>query len=188
MSRLRWLVSTAVAVLLLGGCSGDEPAAGPRPASSPPGTTPVTTTSPTPAPPELPARAQKNTKAGAVAFAHHFIEILNYSAATGEVAALKDVSLRACESCTNITQAIADVYRKGGDLRRGELKVRGFSVLAGRRMGQWTVGLEVVAETQILRMNSEARPRRLRGGNYSVTLDVKRNGLDWAVSRMERAR
>jgi hypothetical protein len=184
VARLGWLVGIVASALLLAGCSGDEPSASPR--SEPPSTTPAASP-PTPTPPSLPASARKPTKAGAVAFAYHFVDVLNYSAASGRLGELQEVSDSRCASCRNVARGLADVYEAGGSLHGGGLKVKAHSALrAGPSL--WTVGLEVSTAPQVIKASSNARPRRLKGGSYSLTVDVKRQGARWIIPRFERER
>jgi hypothetical protein len=186
VARPGWLAGVVVSTLLLAGCSGDEPTAGPPKPAEPP-TSPVTTTSPTPAPPVLPAAARENSKAGAVAFARHFVEVVNFSTVFGNTDRLNRTSLRSCVSCRNIAEAIADVYGAGGHVKGGELTVTGFSVLPSAR-DMWTVGIEVKTDRQLIQSSANSKPRFVKGGSYSLTLDVRRIGEAWRIARMERAR
>ena len=66
--------------LLLSGCGGDSPEPKPLPKdskSSP-------SASPSATPPEMPAAAKKKTKAGAIAFVRHYVELINYAGRSGE--------------------------------------------------------------------------------------------------------
>jgi hypothetical protein len=151
-------------------------------------TSPVATTSPTPAPPALPDAAQENSKGGAVAFARHFLEVVNFSIVSGNTEILNRTSLRSCVSCRNIAEEIADVYGGGGHVKGGDLAATGFSVLPSGRRGMWAVGLEVKADRQLIQPHADSKPRFVRGGKYSLTLDVRRVGAAWRIARMERAR
>jgi Family of unknown function (DUF6318) len=184
VSRPGWLVSIVVSTLLLGGCSGDEPSASPP--SEPPSTTSAASP-PTPKPPSLPASARKPNKAGAVAFAYHFVDVLNYSAASGHLKELHEVSTSSCVSCRNVARGLSDVYAAGGSLRGGDLKVKGHSALRANA-SLWTVGLEVSTAPQIIKASSNASPRRVKGGSYSLTVDVMRHDAGWVIPRFERAR
>ncbi len=78
-------------LVVLGGCGGNPeptPLADPTPSTS-------ATTTPSPSPPAIPAAARKKTKAGAIAFARHFIEALNYAGKIGDTKPLRAVVLAA---------------------------------------------------------------------------------------------
>ena len=184
MSRLRWLVSITVAVLLLGGCSGDEPAAGPRPASSPPGTTPVTTTSPTPAPPELPARAQKNTKAGAVAFVYHYIDLINFSATSGETRALRVASQPTCRGCTGLLRGIRQIYAHEGWIRTTGWKPRGWTA-TGQAVGdEHVLAVRVAMPTEKRKAGPSADVTTSEAGRGTVNFRVQYRARGWTVAEM----
>jgi Family of unknown function (DUF6318) len=181
VSRPGWLVSIVVSTLLLGGCSGDEPSA------SPPSEAPSTTSTaspPTPTPPSLPASARKPNKAGAVAFAHHFIDVLNYSSLTGRLDALRHASSPNCESCMNITRAIRKVYGGGGQVAGGELAIRNYSLVPAAPRRGWTLAIQVHAKAQIIRATAKSDPKRIGPGRYWVTLDVRPRQSSWVVDLM----
>jgi hypothetical protein len=181
VSRPGWLVSTVVGTLLLAGCSGDEPSASPP--SEPPSTTPAASP-PTPTPPSLPASARKPNKAGAVAFAYHFVDVLNYSSLTGRLDALRHASSPKCESCVNIARAIRRVYGDGGQVVGGELAIRNYSMVPAAPRRGWTLAIQVHAKPQIIRATAESDPKRIDPGTYWVTLDMRPKQSSWVVDRM----
>ena len=111
-------VALAGSLLLLAGCGGQDPAASPTSsATSSTGTT--ASTSPTPTPPTMPAAAQANTKAGAIAFVRHYIALINYAQATGDVAVLAAVEDPSCTSCLKVRRTITRIYGAGGSISGG---------------------------------------------------------------------
>jgi hypothetical protein len=181
VSRPRWLVSVFAGALLLAGCSGDDPSASAP--SEPPSTAPATSP-PTPTPPPLPASAQQPTKAGAVAFAYHFVDVLNYSSLTGELDALHHASSPRCESCVNISGAIREVYGAGGQVDGGQLSIRNYSLVPAAPRRGWTLAIQVHAKPQVIRATAESDPKRIERGRYWLTLDVRPKQSSWVVDRM----
>ena len=111
----RRLIGAVVLLLALAGCGGD-PKADPSPSPSP-STSPVSTT---PSVPAMPDSAKENTKAGAVAFVRHYIELLNHLEATGDEAPLVAVSDPKCRSCVSVVKAANEIYDAGGHVEGGQ--------------------------------------------------------------------
>lgn len=95
----------AVAVLGLPAC-GDDNKGTVLPTRS-------ATPSPTSSEPVLPEAAKQHTREGADAFARHFMAVLNYAVATGDVRQLKALSGPTCKSCANFVKTIDGVYPEG---------------------------------------------------------------------------
>ncbi|GAA4871906.1 DUF6318 family protein [Serinicoccus chungangensis] len=58
-------------------------------------------------PPEMPAEAEEQTEEGAVAFALHYIEVLNSAMTRPEVGLLEPLALDSCATCDNFEELIA---------------------------------------------------------------------------------
>jgi hypothetical protein len=183
VSGLGWLAGGVVAALLLAGCSGDEPAAEPPPLKAPT-TSPVATESPTtPEPPVLPAAARENTKAGAVAFAHHYIDLINYATATGQSDGLLRASGAKCGACRETGRFIDRVYADGGFIRGGNWHPRSYSIVANGR-ASWIVAVQIDANTQKFRPKFGAPTITRTGGNYTVALASAWRHRRWIIDRM----
>lgn len=79
-----------------------------------------TTTEPEPTessliePPVLPEAAKENSEEGAIAFAQHFIDVLNYSTSSLDDEYLEVISATDCKYCTRVTAMIQDTKKAGG--------------------------------------------------------------------------
>ena len=104
MRIIAYVVST---LLLFAGCAQDQPKE-PVPTAKP---------SPTATVPSMPAAAQENTVAGAVAFVEHYIKLLNYSSDTGDIEALSEVSEASCAGCQAYVSLYETTYQNGGYFR-----------------------------------------------------------------------
>ena len=74
--RLAAGTSGVLLVSTLGACGG-SPRADPSP--TPATTSAAATETPTPTPPAMPAAARADTKAGAIAFVRHYVDLINYA-------------------------------------------------------------------------------------------------------------
>jgi hypothetical protein len=186
VSRPAWLAGVVVATLLVAGCSGDEPDAQPRKPSAP-STSPVATTSPSPTPPALPAAARRNTKAGAVAFAGYYVELLNHAALTGDVEQLRKVSQARCESCLSAIDTVEQIYGSGGSISHYGWHVRRYNVMNAGKPSYWLVALDIHAQPHGVRESADAPKQRLRGGNFSLAMYPRWSTSGWSMARMDRS-
>ncbi|OLT18315.1 hypothetical protein BJF80_15990 [Serinicoccus sp. CUA-874] len=125
MTRTTVVAALAGLVLLAGCDSSTEPSAPPTSqdalttpteepsedteATSEPAETPEEATTEEPdadGAPEMPEEATEQTEAGAVAFALHYVEVLNYAMSNPEVGLLEPLALDGCETCDNFEELV----------------------------------------------------------------------------------
>jgi hypothetical protein len=128
---MRRSVVGAALMLLLAGCGGNPKA------DPPPSTSPTPSVSATPSPPALPEAAKANTRAGAIAFVRHYIELVNYAQMTGDVSALSIVEDPGCKSCSKGRDYLSRIYGAGGHIAGGAWTVR--HVRAKKSGENWAV-------------------------------------------------
>ena len=92
------------ASLLLAGCGSADPKE-PKPTAA------VSATATVPA---MPPEAKEDSKAGAIAFVKHYIDVFNYASNTGDVEELQKLSDPKCEACRNYIQLFDKTYSEGG--------------------------------------------------------------------------
>ncbi len=137
---MRRMVLPILAMVLMA-CSGEtEP-----PEESPEPTPEVTA-------PALPELAEDDSPAGAEAFARHYIEVLNYTALTGDTALLEELSADDCSGCIKYIELYKSTYENGGYFTGGEWTVEAVSVdfSAGMQEQYLTLELSVATGTQSL--------------------------------------
>ncbi len=98
-----------IAVTALAGCTDD-----PEPRFEEPSESPSASESTSAA--ADPQPWEEKSKAGAVAFARHWIDVFNEAQATGETSALKALSAEACKSCQGYIGQLDALYADGGHL------------------------------------------------------------------------
>lgn len=166
----------AAVALLLTGCGG-SPAADPAPSATP---SPSTTTPAVPTVPTLPQAAKQNTKAGALAFARHYIDLVNYAQATGDTKVLKAIEAPGCESCQSSRRYLDSIYSHGGRIVGGQTSIRGH---AGVIANPETHGYEV---DLIVQFNAQTviRPKgreHLKGRTLPISLHVAMGTAGWKL-------
>lgn len=132
----RRLIGVVVLLVALAGCGGD-PQADPPPSPSP-SATPVSTT---PSAPAMPDAAKENSKAGAIAFVRHYVELINHLQRTGDNAPLRDASLPTCKSCKAVARAAGAIYGVGGHVEGGDWSITKASAARSTRT-LWQVSVE----------------------------------------------
>ncbi|WP_420819123.1 DUF6318 family protein [Nocardioides iriomotensis] len=187
MRASRWrrsLVAVAAAGLLGFGTSactsGDDP---PKPA-------PLPTESPSPtgssseAPPSLPADAGGSSTRAAKAFARHFVDLVNYASATGDVEAINAVASDSCRVCRGMADGIQDVYSKGGHLEGDGWRVLGTKVLSGGRENERAISLTLLVSSQ--RRYEKPNSEPIVSDEIRGILDIYMRSTEnsWTISRL----
>jgi len=133
-----WIaVAAVVPLLLLGACSQDDP----QPTFSPPSDSPSATES-SPAEPVV-QPWEKKTEAGAVAFAKHWVDVLNRVGESGRTADLTDISANNCASCASLVEYIDGVYGDGGRIESDGWEVLQVGDVAPGKTAKSTMSMRV---------------------------------------------
>jgi hypothetical protein len=176
------LAAFAAGALALAGCQANPT---PPPLAS-------TSTSPTPSPspaiaaPTLPAEAQGTSKAAAKAFVRHWIDVLNYSAESGDTNTLRELSDSRCAACAGAIQSIDEVYSAGGAMHGDGWSVLDlkYQPLQPRHEPVVAVGLRIAPQRVIPASGKESR--RFKGGARTMSFYLKRQRGAWVVVQLER--
>ena len=174
MTVRRWLAVLA-AVALLAGCSGD-----PKPKFSPTSSAP-TSSSPSP---DKPKPWEEKSKAGAVAFAKHWVDVFNTAQATGETRPLDEVSSPHCGSCANFIKITHQIYDGGGSLQSDGWAVR--SVTPGPRAtnADQVFSLAIRQSPQKVTY-ADGSTKTYTGGTAVFTAALVWAHDDWQMTRMD---
>ena len=111
------VAAIACGLLILAGCGKESPEPKPLETAST-STTPSATVSPAPS---MPPAAGKRTKAGAIAFVRHFVELTNRALESGDFAKWDQLVSDDCQSCAEFRSAVTDIYADGGSVHGGVL-------------------------------------------------------------------
>jgi hypothetical protein len=175
---MRRLVVSAALVLVVAGCGGDPKA---DPTTTP--SSPSTSVTPTATPPVMPEAAKANTKAGAVAFVKHYIDLINYAQATGHIDVLAAVEDPGCDSCGNGRSALARIYSAGGVITGGKLSFRFTSAAPSPRYRGWLISGSLHFAPQIVVRQAGESPENLTGGTTPANAFVSSTNAshEWRV-------
>lgn len=167
----RALAGVCLGVALVSACTESDPGTQPTTAVSPSSSVPPSPSATGPTPPEMPDLAKQDSKAGAQAFAVHYIELLNYGAATGETDELQGAS-RDCSGCNDYIDLYKRTYAAGGYFRDTGMKARTFFVKPDGR--GYAVLMTVDLPRTRFKLDAEDDVQVGRPQEVSLTLTVAR--------------
>ena len=153
------LMAIVCASFLLSGCAIDLPIE-PEPSVS------IRPTEP----PEMPDAAKGTDEDAAIAFAKHYIDVLSYSARSGDTDYLRTLSSDSCEGCLDYINLYEQVYKDGGYFKRGDWT---FSEIDVYRNGE-TIELFglVSAPATVWKMKAEQKERHQSDELYKFGLEI----------------
>jgi len=175
------LVPLVAAGLLLSGCGGDSPKPKPLPKDS----KSATSASPSPTPPAMPATATKETDRAVEAFARHYVDVINYTARSGDRKPIDSLSARGCESCGSIANRAAKTYADGGRIRGKGWSISRVNVVPKQARDRVYVELTIEQSPETVVTKAGAPPKRYPGGTHTFNMVVSREGEAWTVTRLD---
>jgi hypothetical protein len=174
---MRRSVVGAALMLLLAGCGGDPKV------DPPPSTSPTPSVSATHSPPALPEAAKANTKAGAIAFVRHYVDLINYAQATGDITTLAAVEDPGCKSCANGRDVLSSIYKAGGVIKGGHLSFRFSSAAPSPRYKGWLISGSLHFAPQTVVRQAGGTSEELTGGTTPANAFVSASNPthEWRV-------
>lgn len=177
------LVAALVASAALAGCTSDGPDADPSPAAtsatgSPTASAPPSGTPSPSGPPTLPAEAQGRSKAAAVAFVEHWIDVINYTGETLDTGPLRELSAPSCGPCAGIMATIDEVDRKRARIEGQQWTAISVEALSPTGVIQVRAAIDIADSREISR---DGGIRRFDGGRALYVLSLAPKGNSWVV-------
>lgn len=162
--------------MLLAGCAEDEPVP-----KMPDPTSPTTSTA---EPSEEPQPWELKTNKGAVAFAEHWIDLLNDARLRADFAPLEHASTRSCETCASFLSILEQLHSPGGVYQSKPWKVEQTGVIAGVANGSAKIAVRVRAPAERVKTPTDEKVRRHAGttDTYEATLVWGESG--WRMSKL----
>jgi len=176
------IATAALTAVLLAGCGGNDPAPSPSPPPSP------TASSTGRVAPPLPPAATAHTKAGAIAFVRHYIDLINYTQATGDTGPIRTLESRQCSSCRSANNYIQRLYERGGRITGGAARVeKTLDALPNPESHGFTIDVLLTSGAQIVQ-DPGRQTQHLQGARLIATVQVAPSGKTWRVNELSRAR
>ena len=205
--RLAAISFSAVAALVLSGCSnGEDPQGSPNagPSSSTSQTaTPTQSATATPKPtlvykpadakgraqnvpvPVKPVLADKNSKEGLEAFARYWFSLLNYGYETGDLAVWSKLTSASCVFCNNIKTSVAVGYKEGRWQAGGRLSAPSIEARYKANSTEQQVVAQVIQEiTQYYKADKTVGRNPEPGTNTAVVVLATHAQGRWSVTDM----
>lgn len=174
------IASAALTAALLAGCGGNDPAPSPSPTPSP------TAGATGRVAPPLPQAATVHTKAGAIAFVRHYVDLINYAQATGDTTQLHAAGSAGCSACRAVERNINRIYRSNGTFDGGVTVIaRVIDALTYPITHGYTVDLAVRIEPSTVTTNGKAN--HSKGGRNLLSVIVQPSANAWEVREWTRA-
>lgn len=144
------------------------------------------TPSPTPSATPAPEPWEKRTKAGAVAFVEHWVEVFNEAGATGDSSGLRTVSTPECTTCLQLATLIDDFAAEGVTIRTDGWRTRVVQPASFQDSAPYDMLVSIRRSPQVVR-SSDGSIERFPGGpqTYSARV-IWRNG-QWLMDRFNQA-
>lgn len=171
----RVAIAAAALPLLLSGCTEDEPDPPvPDPTTSPPTTSEITA---------APDPWEEQTEDGAVAFAEHWIDLLNAARLDADFEPLRAASAQSCKTCSSFLDILEQLHAPGALYESEPWQVKQSAVTAGVANSQAKVAVRVRAPSERVKEAGEDEIRR-----HAATTDTYEATLKWAASgwRMQK--
>lgn len=169
---MRIIAYVVAALLLFAGCAQDQPKE-PAPTAKP---------SPTVTAPSMPAAAQENTVAGAVAFVEHYIDVFNYASNTGDVKELQKLSDPACKGCTSYIDLYKTTYADGGYFRDSDWQLD--AVTAEIQGDEMVVFAHLSAPKGEYKKSNKSAEQTGDGENTNLTLVPAPTSSGWVLTQI----
>lgn len=178
----RFVGSVLMVGLLVSGCSGDPEPRFEEPHESTPASDPSSATS---TPTDEPEPWQERSKAGAVAFAKHWVAVFNEAQQSGETASLRQLSTPRCKSCHGYAEQLDALYGGGGRLESNGWRVVLVSQPPGRLAEKPEVTLRIARSKQRV-VTGAGDVQRYPGGKTTYLATLVWQASAWRMDRLVR--
>ena len=172
-------------LVVVTGCSGATPAAGPgtlppvAAAVAPPTSVPV---SPSVEPVEKPALADEATEAGAEAFARYWMAVRNEAYVTLDPTRLQAISRRGCATCEAYVESLSQARSEGRTYRGGQSAVLSAVASPGLLKGKALVLVNYDLDDLVVSGPAGPAERTVAGGrNLSLRFDLLWRAGQWTA-------
>lgn len=131
--------------------------------------------------PTTPPAATEDSRAGAMAFAEHFIATYNYAISTGDLNGLIPLEDVACLTCQALRRSLAQVYDNGGQITGSTWQMLDPALTSSNQIDGWvlTSALRVAAGSGFGRKTPIRTTR--------ISLQISRTTGTWKVLSCDKA-
>lgn len=134
--------------------------------------------------PTMPEGARKNSPQGALAFARHYVALMNFAIVSGNTESVVARSDPRCKGCRVYISAIREAHEGDASSRGGVLQLR--KVTSVQSAKKVTTVLFVVRVTpQTTRSNKKAKLVRSSGFDGKLLIKIERRAQAWVVLELQ---
>jgi hypothetical protein len=167
--------ASLLAALAVAGCSDDpEPKFEPDPSPS--------ASSSSAAPGSEPW--EKQSQAGAVAFAKHWVDVFNDAQQSGQTADLRGISTEECGSCEGFAGQLEDLYDAGGHLESDGWRVLQSVPTKGTPSDEAIVSLRISRSAQVVH-GASGKEKEFSGGRATYSAKLIWEAQAWLMNELE---
>ena len=164
---MRVIAFFMAAALLLAGCAEDKPRE------------PKASAAPTVTVPTMPAAAEKNSEAGAIAFVKHYIDVFNYASNTGDVKELQKLFESGCKACRTYLDTIESAHANGADVDGFDWTVSNLVADQGS-----TFNLAINSGKYRTRDTAHSEWTEVLAAKYELVVELSRREGGWLVAEL----
>lgn len=187
VSRTRAVVTalSVILVLLVAGCTDDDPKPKfePSPSSEAP-TSPSASPTAGTAAPSMPDAAKGTDAAAAEAFVAFYWDTVNYAQASGDLSPLQHLADPTCTACKAGVEYLEDVHRADGRITGGDAKVRiqKSTLVQGDGRMNAVVKFVLITTPQRVDYPGTEKDESYPGGQRTVNALVQPSDDGWVMS------
>lgn len=134
----------------------------------------------------MPEAAKAETKAGAMAFVRHYVELVNHAQATGDIDELQSAEQAGCRSCRAAREGVRKHYQSGGSINGGDWHIDSASAIRNAAIAGWVVDLNVTFGRQTISFGSSQPDKVNEPGRMILSIQVHRSDDAWKVLEWTR--
>ena len=129
--------------------------------------------------------ARGSDRAAAEAFARHYVDLVNYSSATGETAALEAAGTSACKSCAAIAGNVREIYDRGGRIESQGWTIEKIKAVRLTSARAAVLQLSVRQSAETVRKKRNGPTESFDGGMQPMVMHLRSNSSEWVVDRLD---
>lgn len=168
-------------LVLVGACSSSEEDPEPIiPSDEPASASPSPSASASAAPAKQPW--EKRTKAGAVAFVKHWVDVFNEATQSGQTESLEDLARDDCASCRVLSDEIERIYSEGGKIQGGAFDVASVGT-SGPLNRNLQVAARLRAAPQVINFG-DGSEKKIERSQTTFSFSIRWTDSEWRVTEV----
>ncbi len=128
---------------------------------------------------------QKRTKAGAVAFVRHWVEVFNEAGASGDTRELREISAPGCTSCRQVAEAIDQWESEGTGLESDGWRILAVQPVETQKSGPYDIAVRIRRTPERL-LSADGDREEFPGSEEAYTTRVRWQGRQWRMQTFDQ--